>query len=89
MLEVALTDGSGAEDKGAVGYGFGDGGRGDGCGEHLGGIDRRFRRFERYGKVVDDAEVAKAEVVHRAGHGSNIGRVTGADENDADAGSIE
>lgn len=85
MLEVALADGGGADDEGAVGDGLGYGGE-FGCGGEDGGrIDGGACGFEWDRVLVDDAEVGEAEVVHRAGDGADVLRVAGADENDGDA----
>jgi len=84
-LEVALADGGGAGDEGAVGDGLGDGRELSGGGEDGGGVDGGAGGFERDGILVDDAEVGEAEVVHGAGDGADVLRVAGADEDDGDA----
>jgi hypothetical protein len=39
--------------------------------------------FEGYGVVADEGEILEAEVVHGAGHGTDVVWVAGADKDDA------
>jgi hypothetical protein len=90
VLEDAVADGGSSEDQSAVGDGFGDGGGLGGGLEDAGGVDGGLfsgqRGFEGDGKVVDDAEVGEAEVVHGAGDGADVRGIAGADEDDVEAG---
>jgi len=93
--KVAVADGCGGGDEGAIRDGFGeggeaagllhDGGGGDGgFGSELGGFE--LGGFEGGGVVVDDAEVVEAEVLHGAGGGADVAGVAGADQDDGEAG---
>ena len=95
MLELALADGGGGDDEGAVGDGGGEGVVATGVGHDVlrgyGGWVVELQGFqlggfEGGGEVVDDAEVGEAEVLHGAGGGSDVGGVAGAYEDDGEAG---
>ena len=85
VLQVALADGGGPDDQGAVGDGLGEAGAGDRIGEDLGGVDSGARALEGDGEIVDHAQMAEAEVVHGAGGCADVVGVARADQDDVDA----
>ena len=85
VLQIALTDGCGADDEGAIGYGIGESGAGDRVGEDLGGVDCGAGGLKGDRVIVDHAQMAQAEVMHGAGGCANVVWVARADQDDVDA----
>ncbi len=85
MLEHSLTHGGGAQHERAVGDSFGDARELRRAFEHARGIDGGLGRGKRNRKWIGDAQAGKAEVVHGAGHGADVGGVARADEHDGKA----
>jgi hypothetical protein len=90
VLELALADGGGGDDEGAVGDGGGEGVVAAGGVQDVlrgySGLGLQLGGFKRGGEVVDDAEVGEAEVLHGASRGADVGGIACADEDDGEAG---
>ena len=84
MLFAAEADCGGADDEGAIGDGLGDFCELAGGFEDGGGVDGRAGPFEGDGVFIDQAQVAKAEVIHGAGDGADVVGVASADEHHAE-----
>ena len=83
VLQGSLADCRGAYNECAVGNCIGDGREGCCAGEYGGGIDCGPRCFKGNGIVVDEAEMAEAEVMHGPCHRANIVRIARAYQDDA------
>ena len=84
VLRLAVAEGGGSDDQGAVGDGISYRGEFFALLHDGGGTDGRagFAECEFVG--FDDAEVEESEVAHGAGGGAKIERIAGADEDDAE-----
>ena len=84
VFELAVAEGGGSDDQGAVGNGISYRGEFFGLLHDGGGTDGRagFAECEFVG--FDDAEVEESEVAHGAGGSAKIERIAGADEDDAE-----
>jgi hypothetical protein len=85
MMELAMSDGGGSHNKGAVSDGIGDGGEflrvgQDFCRPYGGACGAKCDVIG-----VDDAQVGKAEIAHGAGCGSQVEGVVGRYQDDAEA----
>ncbi len=85
VLQFAGADGSGSDDEGAVGDGFGEGLEFLRAGEKRRGSDGGTGFAESYFVGVYNAEVEEAEVAHGAGGGSDVEGIARVDEDDAEA----
>ncbi len=72
MMKFAAACGGGADDEGAIGYGFGDGGELLGVCENWGGTDGG-NCFAVGGIVgIHEAQMGAAEIAHGAGGGADV-----------------
>jgi len=82
-MQSPMADGGGSHDERAIGDRFGDGLELFGAGEQRRGADGGTRLAKRGLVGIHDAQVAKAEIAHRAGGGADIERVARGNEHDA------
>ncbi len=85
MIERAISHGCCSDYKRAIGDSLGQRSKALRCGENLRGIHSGASRLQRRGVVADDAKMAKAEVVHRAGSRPDIVRITCPHQHNDDA----
>lgn len=81
LLRDAVLAGGGADDEGAIGDGFGDGGTDAGGLEDVRAADGGDGFTEGDIVGIDEAEIGKPEVRDGAGGRPDVERVAGGDEN--------
>jgi len=85
VLHLTLADGGGSDDECAILDGFGEGLELFGAGEQRRGANRGARLAKSQLVGVYYAKMEETEVAHGAGGGTDIERITRADEDDAQA----
>ena len=83
VLQVAMADGRGSDDEGAIGNGFRHGGEFPGIDENVGGTDGGPSVFEGHFVRIHHPQVEESEVAHGAGGGADVERIARVDEDDA------
>jgi hypothetical protein len=85
VLQVAVTNGRGADYERAVGHSVSDGSVFLGAGENRSAAHGGTRLAKGAFKWIYDSQVRTAEVAHRAGSRPDIERISCRNENDAQA----
>src|SRR5579872_6068235 len=83
VLEIAMSDGGGADDQRAIGNGLSDGFKFFGVEEHGGGAHGGAGALESDFVRVNHAQAGESEIAHGAGCGANVERVADVHKNDA------
>jgi hypothetical protein len=72
VLEVAVTNGSSADNEGAVGHGLGNGAEFLGIRQNLSAANRGTRLAKGAFEWIHHSQVRASEVAHSAGGGADV-----------------